>query len=74
MLAARRVAVEQIHSSPGLGNAIGALYQARRGHAPLLVVGGDSGVLYAAMDAQMAADLVAFAANPRISAITGKQR
>ncbi len=51
----------QIHSSPGLGNAIGALYQARRGHAPLVVVGGDAGIRYAAMDAQMAADLVAMA-------------
>lgn len=59
--AARKVAVVQIHSSPGLGNAIGALYQAKRGHAPLLVIGGDAGVRYAAMDAQMAADLVAMA-------------
>ncbi len=59
--AARKVAVVQIHSSPGLGNAIGALYQARRGHAPLVVVGGDAGIRYAAMDAQMAADLVAMA-------------
>ena len=59
--AARKLAVVQIHSSPGLGNAIGALYQAKRGHAPLLVIGGDAGVRYAAMDAQMAADLVAMA-------------
>ena len=59
--AARKVAVVQIHSSPGLGNAIGALYQAKRGRAPLLVVGGDAGVRYLAMDAQMAADLVAMA-------------
>ena len=59
--ATRKVAVVQIHSSPGLGNAIGALYQAKRGHAPLLVVGGDAGIRYAAMDAQMAADLVAMA-------------
>ena len=59
--AARKVAVVQIHSSPGLGNAIGALYQAKRGHAPLLVVGGDAGIRYAAMEAQMAADLVAMA-------------
>lgn len=59
--AARKLAVVQIHSSPGLGNAIGALYQAKRGHAPLLVVGGDAGVRYLAMEAQMAADLVAMA-------------
>lgn len=59
--AARRPALVQIHSSPGLGNAIGALYQAHRGHAPLVVVGGDAGVRYQAMEAQMAADLVGMA-------------
>lgn len=59
--ATRKVAVAQIHSSPGLGNAIGALYQAKRGHSPLVVIGGDAGIRYAAMDAQMAADLVGMA-------------
>jgi benzoylformate decarboxylase len=57
----KRAALVQIHSTPGLGNAIGALYQAKRGHAPLVVIGGDSGVRYLSMDAQMAGDLVAFA-------------
>jgi thiamine pyrophosphate-dependent acetolactate synthase large subunit-like protein len=55
------LAVAQIHSSPGLGNAIGALYQAMRGQSPILVLGGDAGVRYQAMDAQMAADLVGIA-------------
>ena len=59
--ATKKVAVAQIHSSPGLGNAIGALYQAMRGHSPMLVLGGDSGIRYQAMEAQMAADLVAMA-------------
>jgi benzoylformate decarboxylase len=59
--ATQRPTVVQIHSSPGLGNAIGALYQAYRGHAPLVVIGGDAGVKYQAMDAQMAADLVSMA-------------
>jgi benzoylformate decarboxylase len=59
--AARRPALVQIHSTPGLGNAIGALYQAKRGHSPLVVIGGDAGVKYQAMDAQMAGDLVAIA-------------
>jgi benzoylformate decarboxylase len=54
-------ALVQIHSSPGLGNAIGNLYQAMRGQAPLVVIGGDAGIKYQAMDAQMAADLVAMA-------------
>jgi thiamine pyrophosphate-dependent acetolactate synthase large subunit-like protein len=60
--ATQKPALVQIHSTPGLGNAIGALYQAKRGHSPLVVIGGDAGVKYQAMDAQMAGDLVAFAA------------
>jgi len=59
--ATKRPTLVQIHSTPGLGNAIGALYQAKRGHAPLVVIGADSGVKYFGMDAQMAGDLVAFA-------------
>ncbi len=60
--AARKPALVQIHSTPGLGNALGALYQAKRGHAPLVVIGGDAGIKYLAMDSQMAGDLVAMAA------------
>lgn len=59
--AARRPAVVQLHSGVGLGNGVGMLYQARRGHAPLIVFAGESGVMYDAMDAQMASDLVAIA-------------
>ncbi|MGC1308555.1 MAG: thiamine pyrophosphate-binding protein [Phormidesmis sp.] len=59
--ATQKPAVVQIHSAPGLGNAVGAMYQAMRGHAPLVVIGGDAGVKYQALDAQMAADLVAIA-------------
>ncbi|PYE54806.1 thiamine pyrophosphate-binding protein [Deinococcus yavapaiensis] len=54
-------ALVQLHSGVGLGNGVGMLYQAMRGHAPLVVVAGESGVQYDAMDAQMAADLVAIA-------------
>jgi len=57
--ASQKPALVQLHSSPGIGNAVGALYQAKRGHAPLIVIGGDAGVSYMNMDAQMAADLVA---------------
>ncbi|MEJ6479805.1 thiamine pyrophosphate-binding protein [Nostoc punctiforme UO1] len=59
--ATKKPALVQIHSTPGLGNAIGALYQAYRGHSPLVVIGGDAGIRYQAMDAQMAGDLAAFA-------------
>jgi benzoylformate decarboxylase len=37
------------------------MYQAKRGHAPLVVIAGESGVRYDAMEAQMWADLVAMA-------------
>src|SRR4051812_6578508 len=59
--AARRPALVQLHAGVGLGNGIGMLYQALRGHAPLVVIAGDAGVRYDALDAQMAADLVAMA-------------
>ncbi|MCI3927785.1 thiamine pyrophosphate-binding protein [Streptomyces sp. AN091965] len=59
--AAQRPGVVQLHSAVGLGNAIGMLYQAKRGASPLVVLAGEAGVRYAALDAQMAADLVAIA-------------
>ncbi|MFL6122639.1 thiamine pyrophosphate-binding protein [Actinophytocola sp.] len=54
-------ALVQLHAGVGLGNGIGMLYQAMRGHSPLVVVAGEAGVRYDALDAQMAADLVAMA-------------
>lgn len=59
--ATRRPTLLQLHSGVGLGNGIGMLYQAKRGHAPLVCLVGESGVRYEAMDAQMAADLVGMA-------------
>ncbi len=59
--ATKKPTVVQLHSGVGLGNGIGMLYQAMRGHAPLVVINGDAGLRYDAMDAQMAADLVAMA-------------
>ncbi len=59
--ATKKPTVVQLHSGVGLGNAIGMMYQAKRGHAPLVVINGDAGLRYDAMDAQMAADLVAMA-------------
>ncbi len=60
--ATQKPTLVQLHSSPGIGNAVGALYQAKRGHAPLVVIGADAGVKYMNMDAQMANDLVAMMA------------
>lgn len=59
--ATKRPTIVQLHSGVGLGNGIGMMYQAMRGHAPLVVLAGESGVMYDAMDAQMAADLVGMA-------------
>ncbi|WP_129671912.1 thiamine pyrophosphate-binding protein [Candidatus Chloroploca sp. Khr17] len=59
--ATQRPTLVQMHSSPGLGNAIGALYQAKRGHSPLVVIGGDAGLRYMNTESQMYGDLVAFA-------------
>jgi benzoylformate decarboxylase len=60
--ATQKPTLVQLHSSPGIGNAVGALYQAKRGHAPLVVIGADAGLQYMNMDAQMANDLVAMMA------------
>lgn len=51
----------QLHSGVGLGNGIGMMYQAYRGHAPLVIIAGEAGIKYDAMDSQMAADLVSMA-------------
>ncbi|MGH8902330.1 MAG: thiamine pyrophosphate-binding protein [Egibacteraceae bacterium] len=59
--AAREPTIVQLHSGVGLGNGIGMMYQAKRGHSPLVVIAGEAGLRYDAMDAQMAADLVAIA-------------
>lgn len=59
--ATKRPTAVQLHSGVGLGNGVGMLYQAMRGHAPLVVLAGEAGIPYDATDAQMAADLVAIA-------------
>ncbi len=57
----KRATLVQLHTGVGLGNGIGMIYQAMRGHAPLVVIAGESGVMYDSMDAQMACDLVGMA-------------
>lgn len=59
--ATKRPTVVQLHSGVGLGNGVGMMYQAKRGGAPLVVIAGEAGLRYDAMDAQMAADLVSIA-------------
>ena len=59
--ATQRPTLVQLHSTPGVGNGIGALFQAKRGHSPLVVIGGDAGIRYMNTESQMYGDLVAFA-------------
>jgi benzoylformate decarboxylase len=59
--ATARPALVQLHTGVGLGNGVGMLYQANRGHSPLVVIAGEAGLRYDAMDSQMAVDLVAMA-------------
>src|SRR3979411_1480354 len=59
--ATRRPTAVQLHSGVGLGNGIGMLYQAKRGHSPLVVLTGECGRRYDPMEAKMGADLGAMA-------------
>ena len=57
----KKPTVVQLHTGVGLGNGIGMMYQAMRGHRPLVVIAGEAGIKYDAIDGQMAADLVSMA-------------
>jgi benzoylformate decarboxylase len=59
--ATQKPTIVQLHSGVGLGNALGSLYQAfRKQRTPLVVIAGEAGVAYDALDAHMAIDLVTF--------------
>ncbi|MDH4128829.1 MAG: thiamine pyrophosphate-binding protein [Spirochaetota bacterium] len=57
----KKPSVVQLHSGVGLGNGIGMIYQAMRGHSPIVILAGEAGIKYDAMDSQMAVDLVSMA-------------
>lgn len=59
--AARAPAVVQLHSSVGLGNALGMIYQALRGHTPMVILAGEAGLKYDGLDGYLAADLAGMA-------------
>jgi thiamine pyrophosphate-dependent acetolactate synthase large subunit-like protein len=59
--ALQRPAVVQLHSYAGLANGLGMINYARRGYTPLVVIAGEAGLRYEALDGQMAADLVTMA-------------
>ena len=43
--------VVQLHSYAGLANGLGMMYYAKRGYTPMVVIVGESGLRYEAMDA-----------------------
>ncbi|MDY7084542.1 MAG: thiamine pyrophosphate-binding protein [Actinomycetota bacterium] len=47
-----------LHSGVGLGNAVGSLYHALHRQTPMVVMAGEAGVAYDALEAHMSADLV----------------
>jgi benzoylformate decarboxylase len=59
--ATQRPAIVQLHAGVGLGSALGSLYHAYRRHTPMVVIAGEAGVAYDALEAHMAVDLVAMA-------------
>ena len=60
--ATQRPTAVQLHCSVGTGNALGSLYHAfRKQRTPLVVIAGEAGMSYDALDAHMALDLVTFA-------------
>lgn len=56
--ATHRPALVQLHSGVGLSGGTSLLYQAMRGHSPLVIIAGEAGLQYDAMDAQNAANLI----------------
>lgn len=59
--ASRRPGLVQIHSTPGLANSLGAVWEAKKGNSPLLILGGKAGMRYVPMEAHMSGDVVGLA-------------
>ncbi|MBW6435018.1 thiamine pyrophosphate-binding protein [Actinoplanes hulinensis] len=53
-----RPGVVLLHSGVGLGNAVGSLYHALHRQTPMLVMAGEAGVAYDALEAHMSVNLV----------------
>jgi benzoylformate decarboxylase len=56
--ATRKPAIVQLHTGVGLGNAMGSLYHALRRQTPMVILAGEAGVAYDALEAHMAISLV----------------
>jgi thiamine pyrophosphate-dependent acetolactate synthase large subunit-like protein len=53
-----RPSVVLLHSGVGLGNAVGSLYHALHRQTPMLVLAGEAGIAYDALEAHMSVNLV----------------
>jgi thiamine pyrophosphate-dependent acetolactate synthase large subunit-like protein len=53
-----KAAVVLLHSGVGLGNAVGSLYHALHRQTPMVVMAGEAGVAYDALEAHMSVNLV----------------
>jgi len=60
--ATRKPAFVELHIAPGLGNAVGMLYNARAGHSPLVVYVGQSASRALFQEPLLSGDLVGIAA------------
>jgi benzoylformate decarboxylase len=56
-----RPGLVQIHSTPGLANALGAIWEAKKGNSPLVVLGGKAGLRYVPLEAHMSGDVLGLA-------------
>ncbi len=60
--ATQKPTIVQLHCSVGLGNGLGSLFHVfRKQRSPLVVIAGEAGASFDALDAHMALDLVTFA-------------
>jgi benzoylformate decarboxylase len=51
--ASRRTAIANLHTAPGVGNAMGAIFNAQAGHSPLLVTAGQQARAQMTMQANL---------------------
>jgi benzoylformate decarboxylase len=60
-LATQKPTVVQLHCSVGTGNALGSFYHVfRKQRSPIVIIAGEAGAAFDALDAHMALDLVTF--------------
>jgi benzoylformate decarboxylase len=59
--ATRKPAVVELHTAPGLGNGLGMLHNAARGHTPLVVIAGQANLRGIYAEPVLSGDLIGYA-------------